>query len=178
MYLPIYLAIFLPLVIIGIVRAISPLHDMGTADIIMLTVHNFGFVFGTGAATILNAFNIFSGKNEILKPVKPVLVRFLFKFVWLGLILMIVVHTLELLTLPNLVHWLKFLTVMVILAGVWYIYFSLLPRMKRLAPKPDESPSQEFIAVQKQLKIFPIIVLFFWFLDFFLNSIWLPALHL
>lgn len=65
MYLSIYLAIFFPLMIIGIIVSVIPLHfhdDMAIADILMLTVHNFGFVFGVGAATILHAFGIFAKK--------------------------------------------------------------------------------------------------------------------
>lgn len=144
------------------------------ADIAILTLHNLGFVLGTGAATIINVFNIVAEKNEAVRQAKMPVVRFLFYFVWAGLILMLFVHTQEILGEQDLVHWAKFASVLAILAGVSYIWFYLFPTAKKLAPKPGDKPSQEFLNIQKQLKLLPPIVLFFWYMDFFLNSFWLP----
>lgn len=146
-------------------------------DIFILTIHNLGFVFGVGAATIINILNIVAEKREEFRAAKMLLVRFLFKLEWFGLILMLFVHTAEFLGEQHLVHWAKFIAVYAILAGVSYIQFYLSPRVKKLAPQSGENPSLEFLSIQKQLKFLPPLILFFWYLDFFLNSFWPPAWH-
>lgn len=144
------------------------------ADVTILTLHNLGFVLGTGAATIINVFNIFAEKDDVLRQAKMPVVRFLFYFVWAGVLLMLFVHTQEFIGEQDLVHLAKFASVLAILAGVSYIWFYLFPQAKKLAPKPGEKPSREFLNIQKQLKVLPPLVLFFWYADFFLNSFWLP----
>jgi drug/metabolite transporter (DMT)-like permease len=146
-------------------------------DLVILTIHNLGFVFGTGAATIINVFNVLTEKREEFRTAKMPLVRFLFSFVWIGLILMLFVHTAEFLGEQNIVHWAKLIAVYAILAGASYIWFYLFPRVKKLAPHSGENPSLEFLSIQKQLKVLPALVLFFWYLDFFLNSFWPPGWH-
>lgn len=146
----------------------------GVADTVILTLHNLGFVLGTGAATIINVFNVLAEKNEQLRQAKMPVVKFLFRFVWAGLLLMLFVHAEEFLGDQDIVHWAKFISVLAILIGVSYIWFYLFPRAKKLAPQPGETPSPEFLHIQKQLKFLPAIVLFFWYTDFFLNSFWLP----
>lgn len=147
------------------------------ADVVILTLHNLGFVLGTGAATIINIFNVLAEKNEGLRQAKMPVVRFLFRFVWAGLLLMLFVHTVEFLGEQNLVHWAKFISVLAILAGVSYIWFYLMPKAKKLAPRPGETLSSEFLRTQKQFIFLPPIVLFFWYMDFFLNSFWPPLGH-
>jgi len=146
-------------------------------DIIIITIHNLGFVLGTGAATIINVFNVMADRDEKLRQTKMAIVRFLFYFVWAGVILMLFVHTAEFIGEQNIVHWAKFISVLAILAGVSYIWFYLFPQAKRLAPQAGENPSPELWRVQKQLKLLPPLVLFFWYMDFFLNSLWIPSWH-
>lgn len=146
-------------------------------DIIIITIHNLGFVLGTGAATIINVFNVMADRDEKLRQTKMAIVRFLFYFVWAGVILMLFVHTAEFIGEQNIVHWAKFISVLAILTGVSYIWFHLFPQAKRLAPQAGENPSPELWRVQKQLKLLPPLVLFFWYMDFFLNSLWIPSWH-
>lgn len=133
------------------------------ADTIVLTLHNLGFVLGTGAATIIYVLNILAEKNEGLRQAKMPVDRFLFSFAWAGLALMIFVHTAEFLGEQSLVHWAKLISVLAILAA--YIWFYLVRRAKKLAPQ------------QGLLKFLPHVVLLFWYIDFFLSSFWLPGWH-
>lgn len=149
----------------------------GLSDTIIVTIHNLGFILGTGAATIINIFNIIADKDEKLRQVKMSAARFLFRFVWAGTLLMLFVHTEEFIGEQDIIHWAKFISIIAILAGVSYIWFSLFPRVKKLMPQPGGNPSPDFLAFQRQLKILPPLVLFFWYMDFFLNSFWLPAWH-
>ena len=163
--------------IISVAIAFFQALEGRVADITILALHNFGFVLGTGAATIINIFNVMAEKRDELRTAKMPMVRFLFRFVWVGLILMLFVHTAEFVGEQSLVHWAKFISVLAILAGVSYIWFYLFRRAKKLAPQSGQTPSQEFLSIQKQLKFLPPVVLLFWYIDFFLNSFWLPGWH-
>ena len=169
-------AIGIALLFSVIIAVFQAVEERGV-DLVILTLHNLGFVLGTGAATIINVFNVWAEKNEGLRQVKMPVVRFLFSFVWAGLVLMLFVHTAEFLGEQSLVHWAKFISVLAILAGVSYIWFYLFRRAKKLAPQLGQTPSQEFLSIQKQLKFLPPVVLLFWYIDFFLNSFWPPGWH-
>jgi hypothetical protein len=52
--------------LISIAIAFQRATEGRVADIFILTLHNFGFVLGTGAATIINIFNALAEKNEAL----------------------------------------------------------------------------------------------------------------
>jgi hypothetical protein len=144
-----------------------------------LFLHNLGYVFGTGGAVLVNLFNVWIDRIEQLRPFKLSIMNIPFNLVWLGLILMLVIHTGELATTfvrggDELVHTAKFIAIYAILAGMSYIKFSLIPRVKRLAPKAGEKPSSQFLSVRRQTRVVPPILLVLWFVDFVLNTIWEP----
>jgi len=59
-------------------------------------MHNAGFVLGTGVAVASATVNIRSWKDERLQPVMPILNKIFLRFIWLGIIAMLIVHTFEL----------------------------------------------------------------------------------
>jgi len=148
--------------------------EFSNLQLLSLFLHNLGFVFGTGGAVIVNVFNILLEKNEI-KAHKLEIMSVPLKFVWIGLILMLIVHTGELLTEQSIVHIFKALTVYVILIGLGYLQFLVIPKIKMLMPKPGETPSKEFISAKNKTRIIPPILLAFWFLDFILNTVFEPT---
>jgi len=149
--------------------------EFSALALLPLFLHNLGFVFGTGGAVIVNAFNILLEKNENIKPFKMAIMSIPFKFVWIGLILMLIIHTGELITEQTILHVFKALIVYVILIGVSYLQFSVIPKVKTLMPKPGETPSDEFISAKNKTKIIPPILLVFWFLDFILSTAFEPT---
>lgn len=150
---------------------------------IALFLHNLGYVFGTGGAVLVNIFNVWIDRREQLRPFKLLIINVPFTLVWIGLILMLIVHSGEVVTLYTkasagsefIVDWAKAITVYVILVGLGYIKFSLMPQVRRLAPKPGDQPSPKFLSVRKQTRIIPPILLVLWFADFVLNTIWEPT---
>lgn len=149
--------------------------EFSNLALLSLFLHNLGFVFGTGGAVIVNVFNVLLEKNEKVKPFKLAIMSIPLKFVWIGLILMLIVHTGELLTEQSILHISKALTVYVILIGLSYLQFSVIPKIKMLMPKQGEKPSEEFISAKNKTKIIPPILLAFWFLDFILNTAFEPT---
>lgn len=157
--------------------------EIQSLALLALFLHNLGYVFGTGAATLVNVFNIVGDKNELLRPAKPAIMNVLAKFVWTGFILMIIVHTGELVTVYVkgqtgsllLLHWAKVITIYGGAVGFGYVRFVLFPRAKASMPQPGESPTREFLSVRKKLMVFPLVILGLWGVDFVLNTIWEPT---
>jgi len=149
--------------------------EFSTLALLSLFLHNLGLVFGTGGSVIVNAFNILLEKNEKVKPFKLAIMSIPLKFVWVGLILMLIVHTGELISEQSILHVSKALTVYAILIGLSYLQFSIISKMKMFMPKPGEKPSEEFISAKNKTKIVPLIILALWLLDFILNTAFEPT---
>lgn len=172
-------------IFVGVIFILSALVTFGisgfitlkfsTLGLLSLFLHNLGFVFGTGGAIIVNAFNIILEKDEKLKSSKLEIISTPLKFVWIGLILMLIVHTGELITEQNIQHIIKAIIIYAILIGLSYLQFSVISKIKMLTPKPDENPSEEFISAKRKTKIIPIILLALWLLDFVINTAFEPT---
>jgi len=140
-------------------------------------IHNAGFVLGTGVAVASATVNIRSWKDERLQPVMPILNKIFLRFIWLGIIAMLIVHTFELVQQPILLHWTKEAVILAIAAIALWLTFAGLPRLARLAPKPGKKPNPEFMVLLKLVRQLVPIVLLLWFADYVLNSIWFDFVH-
>lgn len=130
-------------------------------------LHDIGYVFGTGGATILNALNFFGPKSEEFRKSKVSISIFILNFILLGLASMLVVHTAEFLAphpaSVSLLISLKFLVIWLLVPIIYYIRFGLIPEAQR-NPTPE---------IQRKLKTVPLFGLALWWADFILNSVFL-----
>ena len=167
--------IFLTTVLVTLgISGFIPL-EFSTLALLSLFLHSLGFVFGTGGAVLVNAFNILLERDEKMRPFKLAIMSIPLKFVWIGLLLMIIVHTGEVITEQSIVHITKVLTVYAILVGLGYLKFSVIPQIKRFMPKPGETPGKDFISAKNKTKIIPPILLALWLFDFVLNVAFEPT---
>ena len=146
-------------------------------EVLLEFLHNAGFVLGTGVAVASATVNIRSWKDERLQPVMPILNKIFLRFIWIGIIAMLIVHTFELVQQPILLHWTKEAVIVAIAAIALWLTFTGLPKLASLAPKPGKKPSPEFMVLLKRVRQLVPIVLLLWFADYVLNSIWFDFVH-
>ena len=146
-------------------------------DILLEFLHNAGFVLGTGVALTSGILNIRSQKDERLQPVMPILNKIFPRMIWIGIIAMLIVHTFELFQEPVLLHWAKEGVMVAIAAIALWLTFAVLPRLARLAPKPGEAPTQEFMRLRGRVQSSIPIVLLLWAADYVINSIYFTFVH-
>lgn len=141
-------------------------------EFIISLAHTLGIALGIGGATIANVINIKSERNPELAPAAMRLLQPISKVIWVGVILMFITHIIELILSPDiLILWIKFLVILLILAGGITITFGFLPKLLKLAPTPPAKPSADFISLKAKLKILSLSLLVLWYTDLVLTVI-------
>lgn len=129
-------------------------------------LHFLGLAFGLGGATIAAIISRKADKDlELGKQVMKIIPS-ISKLIWLGLILLIIsgIGISFYITGPLNTNLLLIKHVLV----AWIIIFGIIigfrvKKMQKLAPKPKEQPSIQFLKIKKQLKFFSTINLLLWY---------------
>lgn len=137
-------------------------------------MHLFGLAFGVGAVTVNLILMMKSRSNKEFAPVFMKASKSIATLVFLGLILL----TLSGIGFAALGYPEKQLLLVkhVLIAVLWgnglFVVFSLSPKLTKLAPKPGQPPTQEFLSIQRQVQVMGILGIILWY-TITVMSVWL-----
>ena len=128
-------------------------------------VHLFALAFGVGGATISMALMMKAGSDKEFAPVFAKVSKIIAKVVFLGLILLTISGIgFFVLGYPEKELLLvKHALVAIIWVAGSLIMFVYSPKLSKLAPKPGNPPTPEFLSVQKTVQTLGIINFICWY---------------